>query len=210
MVGYKLVMFRPSAYSSYVYVQSLFAVHAFAVVWRLVCAFCRSSLTSYGVYCFLISHSLRLAFSRAGPCSVVGFLFLSQFFAFFVILPPLSAILFSLFLPWCYLTHVCWASLGLLLILLIMTQYGNWFYTHTTLGFSWPISLLVGSFVPFISSWAFLTHLLFLGILGPFSNFAYSWAFTNSHWTSLAQLLYSSSLGLINFPSNSYFLTLLL
>ena len=132
------------------------------MVWRLVCAFCRPSLTHYGVNCFLISHSLRLAFSRAGPCLVVGFLFLSQFFAFFVILPSLSAILFLLFLPWCYLTHVCWASLGLLLILLIMTQYGNWFYTHTTLGFSWPISLLVGSFVPFLSPWASLTHFLIL------------------------------------------------
>ena len=42
------------------------------------------------------------------------------------------------------------------------------------------ITLLVGSFVPFISSWASLAHLLFLGILGPFSNSAFLWAFTNS------------------------------
>ena len=54
-------MFGPCACSSFVYVKSLFATHAFAVVWRLVYAFCHSSLTSYGVDCFLISHSLRLA-----------------------------------------------------------------------------------------------------------------------------------------------------
>ena len=85
-----------------------------------------------------------------------------------------------LFLPWCYLIYAYWASLGLLLILLLMTQNGHWFYTHATLSFSWPISLLVGSFVSFISSWASLIHLFFLGILGPFSNSTYSWAFTNS------------------------------
>ena len=37
-----------------------------------------------------------------------------------------------------------------------------------------------GSFVPFLSSWASLTHLLSLGlILGPFSNSSFPWAFTN-------------------------------
>ena len=58
---YWLVVFGPCACSSSVYVQSVFTAHAFAMVWRLVCAFCRLSLTSYGVDCFLISHSLRLA-----------------------------------------------------------------------------------------------------------------------------------------------------
>ena len=42
------------------------------------------------------------------------------------------------------------------------------------------IILLAGSCVPFISSWASLTYLLFLGILSPFSNSAFPWAFTNS------------------------------
>ena len=41
-----------------VYIESLSAAHAFAIVWRLICAFYRSSLTSYGVNCFLIFHSL--------------------------------------------------------------------------------------------------------------------------------------------------------
>ena len=46
--------------------------------------------------------------------------------------------------------------------------------------FSWPITLLVGSFGPFLSPWASLAHLLFLGILDSFSNFAFPWAFTSS------------------------------
>ena len=35
--------------------------HAFAVIYRLVCTFCRAHLPSYGVGCFLICHSLWLA-----------------------------------------------------------------------------------------------------------------------------------------------------
>ena len=46
--------------------------------------------------------------------------------------------------------------------------------------FGFCITLLVGSFVPFISSWASLAHLLSLGFLGPFPNFAFPWTFTNS------------------------------
>ena len=46
--------------------------------------------------------------------------------------------------------------------------------------FRFCITLLVGSFVPFISSWASLARLLFSGFLDPFSNFAFPWAFTNS------------------------------
>ena len=42
------------------------------------------------------------------------------------------------------------------------------------------ITLLAGSRVPFISSWASLAYLLSLGILGHFSNSAFPWAFTNS------------------------------
>ena len=59
-----------------------------------------------------------------------------------------------------------------------MTQYGHWIHTHAILGFF--ITLLVGSFVSFISSWASLVHLLSLGFLGPFPNSVFPWAFTNS------------------------------
>ena len=58
LAGYRLVMSRPCACSTFVYVQNLFAAHAFAVIWRLICTFCHPSLTSYGVSYFLISHSL--------------------------------------------------------------------------------------------------------------------------------------------------------
>ena len=42
------------------------------------------------------------------------------------------------------------------------------------------ITLLVGFFVSFISSWAPLGHLLSLSFLSPFSYFTFPWAFTNS------------------------------
>ena len=56
--GYMLVMYGPCACSTSVYVQNLSAAHVFAMVWRLVCIFCHSSLTSYGKSYFLISRSL--------------------------------------------------------------------------------------------------------------------------------------------------------
>ena len=133
---------------------------------------------AWTAFLFLIPHSLLL--SRAGSCLIVGFSSFSLFFTPSIILLPLFAIPLLLFLPWCYLTCACWASLGLLPILLPMTQYGHWFYTHVTLGFSWHILLLLGSFIQFLSSWPSLTHLLSLGIFDPFSNSAYPWAFTNS------------------------------
>ena len=64
------------------------------------------------------------------------------------------------FLLWCYLTPACWASSGLLLILLSMTQYGH-------LGF--VLHCL----------WALLSHLFPLGCPWP----------TCFPWTSLAIFL---------------------
>ena len=64
LAGYRLVMSGPCTCSTPMYIQNLSAAHAFAVVWRLVCVFCHSSLTLYGVNCFLISHSLQLAFFK--------------------------------------------------------------------------------------------------------------------------------------------------
>jgi len=54
------------------------------------------------------------------------------------------------------------------------------FLNDSIWSFRFCITLLVGSFVPFISSRASLAHLLSLDFLGPFSNSAFSWAFTNS------------------------------
>ena len=50
----------------------------------------------------------------------------------------------------------------------------------STWSFGLCITLLVCSFVPFISSQASLTHLLSLGFLGHFSNSMFPWDFTNS------------------------------
>ena len=37
----------------------------------------------------------------------------------------------------------------------------------------------MGSYVPFVFLWASLAHLLVLDFLGPFTNFVFSWAFTD-------------------------------
>ena len=58
LAGYRLVIYGPCTCFTFMYVYNLSAVHAFTVVWRLVCTVCRSSLTSYGVSYFLMSHSL--------------------------------------------------------------------------------------------------------------------------------------------------------
>ena len=76
LVGYRLMVFGLCACSTYVYFQSLFAAHAFVMVWRLVCAFCYSSLTSYGVNYFLISHSLWTAPFRGWALLDCGLFFL--------------------------------------------------------------------------------------------------------------------------------------
>ena len=89
-----------------------------------------------------------------------------------------------LFLPWCYLTRVCWASLGLLSVLFSMTQYGYWIYTQATLGFLNPLHCL----------WAPLSH---------FSLLEYPWPICFP-WASLAHFLVLHSheflLTLLGFP----------
>ena len=72
------------------YVQNLPTTHAFVVVQRLVCAFCRLSLASYGVSNFLASHSLEPAPFR--PFSSFSPLFCS-FLQSLRFLPYRSAIL---------------------------------------------------------------------------------------------------------------------
>ena len=113
---------------------------ASAMVWRLVCTFCHPSLVSYDVSHFLASHSL-------GPTPFEGWTF-AWLWAFLPLAHSLAlfcSLCISyrttlLFLLWCYLTQACWASLGLLLILLLITQYSH-------LGFL--VTLLVVSCVPF-------------------------------------------------------------
>ena len=56
LVRYRLVMPRPCACFTSMYVQSLLAAHTHAVIWRLICTFCQSFLASYGLGYFLISY----------------------------------------------------------------------------------------------------------------------------------------------------------
>ena len=76
LAGYRLVMSGPCACSTSMYVQNLSTAHAFAVVWRLICTFCRPSLTSYGISYFLIFHSLWPAPFRGWALLDCGLFFL--------------------------------------------------------------------------------------------------------------------------------------
>ena len=93
LVGYRLVMFGPYAYSTSVYVYNLPVAHVLAVVWRLVCTFYRPSLTSYGVSYFLISHSLWPAPFKGWALLDCGLFFLQPTFLLLsTILLPFPAV----------------------------------------------------------------------------------------------------------------------
>ena len=110
-----------------------------------------------------------LLLSRAGLCLIVGFSFFSLLLYSFRGLAAIPAMLL------CYsYCGVIWPQLvgHLLSLLRILLSIGYndlvWslgLYSHY-FGLSWPITLLVGSFVPFLSS---------LGILGPFAFLGHPW-----------------------------------
>ena len=171
LVGYRLVMFRPCACSTFVYVQNLPA--AFAVVWRLMCTFTAHLwlLMAWAIFWFLILYGLLPL--KAGLWLIVGSYSFSLLSYSFRSLATISYCTILLFLLWCYLTPACWASLGLLLILLSMTQYDHLgFVLHCLwallshlfpLGHPWPTSF------PWASLTVFLTlrsHGLLLTLLG--------------------------------------------
>ena len=84
--GYRLVMFGPYACLTFMYIQNLLAAHAFAMVWRLVCTFCRPSSVSYGVNHFLASHSLKPTPFGVGFLLGCGiFLFWATFLLFSIV-----------------------------------------------------------------------------------------------------------------------------
>ena len=79
LAGYRLVVPGLCACSTFVYVKSLFAAHTFAMVWRFIYAFYHSSLTFYGMNCFLIFHSLLVySFQGLGLAWLWVFLFLAH------------------------------------------------------------------------------------------------------------------------------------
>jgi len=104
---------------------------------------------------------LRLASLKGGPCLIMGFSSSSLLFCSFRSLVTIPAMLSCYSLLW----WACWASLGLLPILLSMIPYGHCIYTHATLGFLNPLHCL----------WAPLSHLLSLDILGPFAFLGHLW-----------------------------------
>ena len=122
---------------------------------------------------------ISLLFSRAGPCLIMGFPLFNPFFAPSVVLLPFlpyhstvpTMVLFDLCLLGLFGPTVCSFLNDSIWLLDLYSCY---------FGLSQPITLLVGSFVPFLSSWVSLAHLLSLGILGPFSSSTFSWVFTNS------------------------------
>ena len=153
------------------YAKSLSIVHAPTTIWRLVYAFYCSSLTSYGMNCFLIFHSL-LAFFFQGlnlawlwvipifnPLFAPSAILLS-FLSYHSAIPAVGSFdpcLLGLFGPAAYssLNDLIWS------LDLYLCYFRLFFTNYIACELLCPISF-------------------FLGILGPFSNSAYPWDFTNS------------------------------
>ena len=164
LAKYMLVIFGPCACSTSVYVQNLPTIHALAVVWKLICTFCRPSLISYGVSYFLISHSLWLAPFRGRTLLDCGlFFFHSTLLLLSAVLLPFPTI------PLCHSYCDVIRPKPARPLSACRLFFAQWF--SIIIGFF--ITLFAGSCVPFISSWASLTHLLSLGILDNFSNSAF-------------------------------------
>ena len=101
----------------------------------------------------------------AGLCLIVGFSSFSLLFCSFRSLATIPVV------PLCHsCCDIIWPMLAGPISLDLYSCY---------FGLSCPITLLVGSFVPFPTPWASSTHLLSLGILRSFSNSTFPWAFTN-------------------------------
>ena len=98
-----------------------------------------------------LSFYIALLLSRARPCLIVVFSPFSLFFTHSIVLLPFLA--YHSAIPVMVLSDSCLLGLfGLLPILLSMTQYGHWIYTHATLS----------SLNPLHYSWASLSHFFLL------------------------------------------------
>ena len=156
MFGSRLVMFGSCACFSFMYVQNLSTAHAFVVV----------GLHSLPSIFWLFSGSpffYVLPHLGPGPCLTMSFAFLQL--PFFLLLSPAIPLYHSC----CEI--VCPNPVGLLWACHLF--FSQWSST----AIESFITSLTGSCVPFVFSWASLTHLLSLGLLGSFLNFAFPWAF---------------------------------
>ena len=110
---------------------------------------------------------IGLFLSRVRLCLIVGFHLFSPSSAPSVVLLPFLP--YHSTIPVVVLFNLC--LLGLLAILLLMTQYGHWIYTHATLGFLNPLQclwvplshfFLLEHLWPICFPWVSLTHFLTL------------------------------------------------
>ena len=116
-------------------------------------------LMAWAIFWFLILYGLLPL--RAKFCLIVDSSSFNLLSYSFRGLAPISYRTTLPFLLWCYLTPACWTSLGLLLILLSITQYGHLgFVLHCLwallshlfpLGHPWPISFLWASLILFLT-----------------------------------------------------------
>ena len=141
-------------------VQNLPAV--FAVIWRLICTSCRPSLTSYGVSYFLIPYSLWSTPFRGRALLDCGLFFLQPNLLF------LSAVL--LLFPTVPFCHSCCD------VIWPQPVESLW---DCCLFFSQWLSIVIWVLY-YIACGLFCPIYFLLGILDPFSNFAFPWTFTNS------------------------------
>ena len=137
LAGYKLVRSGPCACLSSLYIQNLLAAHAFTVVGlhNLLSVF----------YYFLVPLFLWLA-PLKGWALLDGGLCLSLAHPFFLLSSPAMPFHHSS----CEIVCLNPAGpLGLPFILLLMAQYGHWFFYYITGGLLCPICFLLGVLSPF-------------------------------------------------------------
>ena len=163
------------------YVESLSAAHAFAMVRRLICAFYHSSLTSYGINCFLVFHSLLacsfeglgLAWLRVFPLLAHSLASSIVLLSFLLYHPAIHAVvlfdlcLLGLFEPDAYssLNDSIW-SLDFMLLWAFLTHYiarGLLCPISFILEHPWPICFPQASLAHFLT---LHSHGLLLTLLG--------------------------------------------
>ena len=156
---------------SWVQDGEVWALHVplFHVCPKSACYSCvyRGWPTQFAIHFLLFSGSpflYGLPYLGTGPCLTVGFAFLQP-----TLFPATISYNTTLsFLLRSCLPQSCWALWACRLF----------FSQRPTTAIGSFITSLAGSCVPFVFSWASLTHLLSLGFLSFFLNFAFSWAFT--------------------------------
>ena len=132
-------------------------------------------LMAWAIFWFLIFYGLLPL--GVGYCLIVGSSSFNLLSYSFHSLATISCRTTLPFLLWCYLTPACWASLGLLLIFFLMTQYGHLGFVLHCLwvllshlfpsGHPWPIYFFWASLALFLTLCSYGFLLTPLGFLSP-------------------------------------------